>query len=125
MDAGEPDALGSAVDDDVDMAGLADRQLVLADLIALAEIGVEVVLARPAAHRGDATVGGEPGPHRELDDAAIEHRQHAGHAEADRTGVVVGGSAEGGRAATEDFRRRQQLGVHLEPDDALVVAEPH
>ncbi len=123
VDAREPHALGVAVHRDLDRAAGADRQLVLADLIALGEIGIEVVLARPPAALGDAAAGGEAGTHRELDDPPIQHRQHAGHAEADGAGVMVGRRAELRRAAAEDLRFGQQLGVDLEADDGLPVAE--
>jgi hypothetical protein len=56
VDAREADRSVFAIDLDVDATLGADRQLVLADLIALGQVRVEVVLARPAAHRRDRAV---------------------------------------------------------------------
>ena len=119
VDAGQPDAPRRAVDDDLERAGGAQGLLVHADLVALQEVGVEVVLAREARVGRDLAAGGEPGPDGELDDAPVEHRQDAGHAEADLADVGVGRRAEGRRAAAEDLGAREQLRVHLEPDDGL------
>ena len=53
--ARDADALGAAViQDDVESALRHDRQLVLADLIALGQIRIEVVLAREHRLAGDA-----------------------------------------------------------------------
>jgi hypothetical protein len=119
VDAGQPDAPGLAVDDDLDLAARADRLLVHADLVALRQVRVEVVLAGEARTRRDAASGGQPGADRELDDAAVQHRQHARHAEAHRADVDVGRCTERGRAAAEDLRAGEQLGMHLEADHRL------
>ena len=79
-------AFGARLRLDVDHAAEADRQLVLADLIALGQVGIEVVLARPAALRRDVQCAAKPGAQRELDGAAVEHRQRPGHAR--QTGQV-------------------------------------
>ena len=49
---------------DLDFAGADDRMLVLADLIAGGQIGVEVVLPVEAADRVDVRVQAEAGAHR-------------------------------------------------------------
>src|SRR5262245_16238030 len=119
VDAGQADASRRAVDHDLEPAGAAQWLLVHADLVALREVRVEVVLAREARVGRDLAAGGETGADGELDDAAVEHRQDAGHAEADLADVGVGWCAEGRRAAAEDLGAREQLRVHLEPDDGL------
>ena len=56
----------------------------------------------------------------ELDDAAIEHGQHAGHPEADGADVGVGRRAEGIGAPAPHLRLRLELDVGLQTDDRFV-----
>jgi len=79
MDPGETDGLAVALfSEDLDLATDAQRQLILRDLVPLRKVGIKVVLARPAAVTGDATVDGQAGPDRKLHHAPIEYRQHPG-----------------------------------------------
>ena len=54
---------------------------------------------------------------RQLHGSAVQHRQRAGQAEADRADVRVRRRAERASAAAEDLGGGQQLRVDLEPDD--------
>ena len=56
-----------------------DRRFVLADLVALRQVGIEVVL--PVEHRFeiDLRVEPEPGAHGLAHALRVDHRQHAGH----------------------------------------------
>ncbi len=90
---------------------------VLGDLVPLGKIGVEVVLPGEVALPVEPAVGREGHPDHELHDLPVEHRQHPGHPEADGAGVGVGRRPELRRAAAEDLRIREELGVDLQPDD--------
>jgi hypothetical protein len=74
-------------------AALHHRDLELADLVALGQVGVEVVLAREHRARRDAGAHGQA----ELDGAdhgfAVEHRQHAGQGDVHGIGLRRLGSA--------------------------------
>ena len=61
-----------------------DRRLVLADLIALRQIGIEIVL--PVKHRTkvDLRVQTEPGTHRLPHAFLVDHRQHSRHRRIDQ-----------------------------------------
>src|SRR5262249_24850247 len=105
-----------------DLALAHHRRLVLADLVALRQIGIEIVL--PVKHRFEIDLGLEPKPgaHRLLDAFLVDHRQHARHRGVDQRHVRIGLAAEFGRGAGEQLRLRGDLGVDLETDDDLPVA---
>ena len=99
-----------------------DRQFVLADLIALGQIRIEIILARKHAAFGDGGADSETKLDRALDRAAIGHRQGAwqgGIYEADlgvRFGAVFGGGTG------EDLRLGRQLHMHFQTDHGLPFA---
>jgi lysophospholipase L1-like esterase len=97
-------------------AALRQRLFVLTDLVALRQIGIEVVLAREDRPRPHGAVKRQRQARGEFDGARVGHRQRAGVAETDRTHQRVGFGAEAVRAAAEHLRRGAQLDVHLEPD---------
>src|SRR5580700_487947 len=71
-----------------------DRALVLGDLIALRQVGIEIVLAvesRAAVYLG---LEAEAGAHRLSDAFAVDHGQHAGHRRIDQRNVRVRLAAE-------------------------------
>ena len=105
-----------------DLALAHDRRFVLADLIALRQIGIEIVL--PVEHRSliDLGVQAQAGADRLADAFLVDHRQHAGHRGIDQRDVAVGLAAEFGRGAGKQLRVRGDLGVHLHADDDLPVA---
>ena len=125
MDAHEPHAQRARravlLERDVEPAARDDRLLVLRDLIALGQIGIEVVLAREHGVAPDLAVRGEPGADRELDRAAVEHRQHARQREADRVDGVVRRQPVADRRGAEQLRGGAQLRVHFEPDHHLLA----
>ena len=107
MDALDADRLGAAlvllVEQDLDFA-LADQRMVeLADLIALRQIGVEIILAVEAAPAVDLRVERHAGAHRLADALPVRHRQHAGHRRVDQADLGVGLGAERGRRAGEEL----------------------
>jgi len=125
MDALDADLfgrLGLAFQFDLDRT-LADQRVVeLADLIALRQIGVEIILAIEPRPFVDLGVDRHAGAHRLADAFAVGHRQHAGHRRIDQRHLRIGFGAEFGRRAGEQFGLRGHLCVHLEPDDHFPVA---
>ena len=99
-----------------------DRVVELADLVALRQVRVEVVLAVEAREAVDPRLQPQPGPHRLLDAEAVDHRQHARHRRVDQADVGVRLGPEGRRGAGEELGVRGDLGVHLEADHHLPVA---
>ena len=111
-----------AVDVDLDLALADDRLLVLADLIALRQIRIEVVLAVEHAAQVDRGLEAEARAHRLRDAFLVDHRQHAGHRRVDQRDVGVGRAAELRRRAREQLGLGGDLGMHLHADDDLPVA---
>ncbi len=105
-------------------AARGQRQLVLADLVALGEVRIEVVLAIPARRRGCRCLDRRPGRQDVLDGPLVDDRQRSGQPETDRTGPRVRRSAVVvGRAAAEHLGRRLELAMNLDADDRLVSGE--
>ena len=98
----------------------AQRDVVLGDLVALGEVGIEVVLAVEDRARRD--LAAQRHPHHDPVDhgLGVGHRQRAGQAEADRAGARVGLLAEAQLAAAEHLRAGLELDVDLEADDGFV-----
>ena len=110
---------------DLQPAVLAERQVVLADLVVLRQVGVIVVLAVPLGEVGDLAVEGQGGPEGQVEGPAVHDRQHAGHADADRAGRRVGRQAELRAAAAEQLGLRQQLDVDFQADDDAIGKVRH
>ena len=109
----------------------ANRAVVLRDLVALGQVGVEIALPRKDRYRRNPAAQGQCGAHRQFDHAAIQHRQGAGQAKADRaepgvSGVTLAkarlrgdGRVGSDRTPAEDLGRGRQLRMDLEADDRL------
>ena len=123
MEARDADASSCAVGFDLQPATGGERQFVLGNLVALGEVGIEIVFASEAGMVVDRAVQGERGAHGHLDGALVEHGQSAGEAEADGTDIGVRRIAEASGAAAEDFCAREELDVDLQADDGLVFGE--
>ncbi len=98
------------------------RLLVLADLIALRQVGIEIILAVEHRFQIDRRLQPEPRADRLLDAFFVDHRQHARHGGIDQRDVAVGRAAEFGRGAGEQLRLGGDLRVHLHADDHFPVA---
>jgi hypothetical protein len=120
VDSCDTDALHLAVQFDIDVAVLGEGLGILGYLVALGEVRIEVVLPREGALPVDAALRGEAHPQCELDDFLVEHGQHPGHPRADGAGMAVRGGAEFRRAAAEDLRVREELGMDFQADDRFV-----
>jgi hypothetical protein len=102
------------------MAERGQRQVVLADLVALRQVRVEVVLAVPAGRRRHGRADRQPGGQHVLHGAPIDDGQRARQGEADRADVRVRRrSVIGRRTAAEHLGVRAQLAVDLDADDGL------
>ena len=102
---------------DDDLAANHHRQLVLADLISLGEIGVEVVLARENRFRRHLPVNRQAEPNRTIYSTFIEYRQHPGQGEIHCVRLHVRLGAKSRRTPGKYLRFRQQLYVRLDADD--------
>ncbi len=102
-------------------SALGKRTVVLADLVALRQVGVEVVLARE--DRGGMDLAAQRRGERDgqVDGMAVDHRQGARVSQAHRAdqGVRLGPEPVG--APAEHLALRQQLDMDLQPDDRLIV----
>ena len=107
------------------LAALHHRDLVLADLVALGQVGVEVVLAREDAPGRDGAAQGQA----QLDGAghglAVHHGQGAGQGQVHGAGLGVGLGAKGGGRAAENFALGCELGVCLKADDDFVAMDKY
>ena len=77
---------------DVEPAVLAEGQVVLRDLVALHQVGVGVVLAVELGERRDGAIEGEARQKGLIDGLGVDHGQGAGHTQADRAYVELGGA---------------------------------
>ena len=76
-------------------AGLDDGQFVLADLVALRQVRVEVILAREDRARRISAPMARPNLHGHAHDVGVQHRQHARVAQVDEVGLRIGLGAVG------------------------------
>jgi len=122
--ADDPDALRPAARQvDVQVAVDGQRMLVLADLVALGQVGVEVVFAGELAEGRDVALQGQADQQGHLHRPGVDHRQNAGHPQADRAGDSIGrglGAVHDG-AAAEHLAAGQQLGMDFQADDGFVA----
>ncbi len=100
-------------------AALGERTIELAYLVALRQIGIEVILAREHGGGGELTVEGEGQGRREIDRSTVQDRQGPGIAETDGTDQGVGIGAETILAAAEDLAAGFQMDMNFQPDDRL------
>ena len=117
LDADRHPLAAQKIDDDLALAD--DGALVLADLIALRQIGIEVVLA--VEHGGEVDLGLEPEPGADglRDTAFVDHRQHAGHGGIDQAHMRIRLAPELRRGAREQLGVGGDLGMHLHADHDL------
>ena len=118
-------ARAAVFEHDVDSAAVHDRQLVLADLIALRQIRVEVVLAREHGAPRDLAVRREAELDGHRDGFGVQHGQHARVAQVDEARLTVRRRAVSRRRAGEDLGFRRELRVDLEADDDFPVHCAH
>src|SRR6266487_306449 len=98
----------------------AHRQVVLADLVTLGQVGIHVVLAVELRMPWDLAAQRKRGLEAGLDGCLVRHWQHTWQAEADFAHVRVGRVAElADRAAAEHLGARAWLDMYLHTDHDL------
>jgi hypothetical protein len=97
----------------------AERLVVLRDLVALGEVGIEVALAVKDRAVGYLAAQRTSQVDRPLDRRPVRDGQRAGVAETDRARGGVRLRTEPVRATAEHLRPRLQLDVDLETDDGF------
>jgi hypothetical protein len=117
MDALDPHQTGEALAHLDQHFSLADDRVVkLGNLIALRQIGVEIILAVKRRPEVDLGLEAKPREHRLFDAEIVDHRQHARHRGVDEGDVGIGLGPEQGRGTGEQLGVRGHLGVDLHPD---------
>ncbi len=96
-----------------------ERLVVLGNLIALRQVGIEIILAGKHGLCVDPAAQRERRANRKLDRAPVEHGQRARQPETHRTHRRVRRRAKRRPASAEDLGVRQQLSVDLEADDGF------
>ena len=127
MDALDPDDLvfgdpGLLVSLDQQLPLTHDRVVKLADLVALRQIGIEVVLAIEPAVFVDLRLDRHAGAHRLADAFAIGHGQHARHRRIDKADLRVRLGTEFGTRAAEQLGVGSDLRMDFEADHDLPFA---
>ncbi|EKD60492.1 MAG: hypothetical protein ACD_54C00703G0001 [uncultured bacterium] len=122
VDAFDPHQTGDARRQFHQHFALADDGVIeLRNLIALRQIGVEIVLAvkgRPQVDRGFQP---KPGAHRLFHAELVDHRQHPRHCRIDEGDVRVRLGPDLRRSPREQLGVRRHLGVNLHPDHQFPV----
>ncbi len=108
------------IDDDDALAD--DRALILRDLIALRQIGIEIIFPVEDGAEIDLRLEAEPAAHRLGDAFLIDDGQHAGHGGIDERDMGIGLAAEFRRGAGKELRLGDDLGMGLDADDDLPIA---
>ncbi len=93
----------------------------LRDLIALWQVGVEIVLAVKGAVQVDLGLQAQTRAHGLFDAVFVDGGQHAGHGRVNESDVIVRLGPEFGRGGGKELGVRQNLRVHLHPDDQFPV----
>ena len=99
-----------------------NRVVELADLIALRQIGVEVVLAVEAGILVDLRLDRHAGAHSLTDTFRIRNGQHAGHRRIDQRNLRVGLCAEFSRSSAEQLGIAGDLRVDFKANHDLPFA---
>ena len=97
-------------EEELDRAALHHRDLELADLVALGQVGVEVVLAREDAARRDVRADGQAEPDGALDRARFITGSVPGRARSTAQAWVLGSAPKAVRRAAEDLALRWRAG---------------
>ena len=103
------------------LAALHHRNFKLADLVALGQVGVEIIFPRKDAALGDVRAQCQTELNRAFNRAFVHHRQGAGQGQVHRTSLGVGFGAKSGGSAAENFAVRGQLRVGFKADDDFVA----
>ena len=111
-----------SVDQDLNLALADERMVELADLIALRQIRVEIILPVEARPGIDLRIERHAGAHRLADAFLIGHRKHAGQRGVDKATCVFGSAPNSVAAPEKSLALLGDLGMDLEPDHDLPFA---
>ena len=123
MGANETNGLLVVTQKERHFSALHDRNFKLADLIALGQIGVEIVFAGKDAALGHMRIDGQPKFDGTLHSAHVHDGQRAGQRQIDGAGLRVGFGAKCGGSAAENLALRGELGVGFKADDDFVALD--
>ena len=99
-----------------------DRVLVLGDLIAGRQVGIEIIFPVEPRVAIDLCPQAETGADRLLDAIAVDDGQHAGHGRIDKADLGVRLCPKRCGCPGEKLRLRENLGVNFHPDHDFPVA---
>ena len=106
----------------VDLALANNRVRELADLVALRQVGIEIVLPIEPAVEIDLGLQAKARAYSLFDAFPVDHRQHARHRRVDQRDITVRVGAERRRGAREQLGIGGHLRVDLQPHDDFPVA---
>ena len=119
LDPHPPRDTGTHVHDHLALAH--DRVEQLADLVALRQVGIEIVLAVEGRPEVDLRLQAQPRAHRLRDATLVDHRQHPRHPGIDEGHIGIRLGTKGRGRPGKELRRRGDLRMHLKPDHELPV----
>ena len=93
VSAGNPDATHAAVELEIDIAVRGGGLVVLSQLVVLGHVGVKIILPIELGVAGDFAIEQVAGQNGEAQGFFVGDGQDAGHAQADRADVGIGGGA--------------------------------
>ena len=121
VDAGDAAPLGLTGDLEEQLATFAERRVELGDLVALREVGIEVVLSGELALAPDVATEGDACAQGQRYSLALQHGERARVARAYLVDDRVCRLAEGDGTSAENLGIGAQLRVDFEPDDGFVL----
>ncbi len=104
---------------DLDVSVVDDGQLILADLIALGQVRIKVVLAGKNRAPRDLRIDGESERDGHAHRLGVEHRQDPRKTQIHRARLGVRRRSVSGGGAREDLAPGRELGVNLETDNGF------
>ena len=117
--AGDADPFCGAARGEFERAGGRQRQLVLGDLVALRQVGIEIVLAGENRLLVDRAVERQGRLGGKVDRPAVQDRQRPREPQAHRAHAGIRGMSETRAAAAENLRICEEPGVYFEPNDGF------
>ena len=99
-----------------------DRMLELRNLIALRQVGIEIILAIENRPMVDLRLQAQSGAHRLADAFLIDHRQHTRHGRIDERNMIVRRAAIFRRGAGKELGVARHLRMDFHTDDDFPVA---
>ena len=100
---------------------LGQRLVVLRDLVALGQVGIEIILACKNRSLVDAALQRHRRQRGELHDLLVEHGQRARHAKADWADIRIWWRPKPRGTRAKNLGCRQELNVDFQPDDWLIL----